>query len=526
MAMTDGENIAISERMKKVFQGFQKLGIETKQDDVPVVAILGSGGSLRAMISLLGILVELSDQGFLDTITYICGTSGSTWCMSSLYNCNTWSTCMSEMEHNICERLSKTEWNWKKSWEKIKKTWQEDVKSLTAVWAYVVICMMTKETNEYKLSDHRSACENGTNPYPVYSAVEKSNLDRKMHHEPGTWFEFTPHNAGFPAYNCFVSTDLLGSQFKEGKLLKTTPERDLCFLQGLWGSAIASKEAIWGILKGHIGEILSKGECRTAGTDEQPDLPCAKCRGCKSLKTLLSEEQQSMDYKVKEQLLLTLTQILDENMSMESEGAFNMEQNSDSETCEIWKVIHQSLVHLAKWEWGTTHNFVYNPNNSGSDSTHISNQEYLYLIDAGLEINSAYPLMLPPHRKVDLILSFDFSEGDPFMTLKRAAEYCEKNKIPFPTINIEKLDDEERSPSKTCYVFEENEKDVPVVMHFPLFNIKNCGDKVHEWREKYATFKLSYTTTEVEELLQAAKQNVKLSKNVILEKLQQVKKDG
>lgn len=36
------------------------------------------------------------------------------------------------------------------------------------------------------------------------------------------------------------------------------------------------------------------------------------------------------------------------------------------------------------------------------------------LIDAGLAINSAYPLVLRAQRRTDLIISFDFSAGDPF----------------------------------------------------------------------------------------------------------------
>lgn len=35
-------------------------------------------------------------------------------------------------------------------------------------------------------------------------------------------------------------------------------------------------------------------------------------------------------------------------------------------------------------------------------------------MDAGFAINSPYPLVLPPARDADLIISFDFSSGDPF----------------------------------------------------------------------------------------------------------------
>jgi phospholipase A2 len=44
----------------------------------------------------------------------------------------------------------------------------------------------------------------------------------------------------------------------------------------------------------------------------------------------------------------------------------------------------------------------------------MCSRKLLHLVDAGLAINSPYPLLLPPAWEVQLILSFDFSDGDPF----------------------------------------------------------------------------------------------------------------
>lgn len=38
----------------------------------------------------------------------------------------------------------------------------------------------------------------------------------------------------------------------------------------------------------------------------------------------------------------------------------------------------------------------------------------MHLIDAGLYVNSPYPSVLGKARDIDLIISFDFSSGDPF----------------------------------------------------------------------------------------------------------------
>lgn len=44
----------------------------------------------------------------------------------------------------------------------------------------------------------------------------------------------------------------------------------------------------------------------------------------------------------------------------------------------------------------------------------FSSEETISLIDAGAAIISAYPLILHPERDMKLILSFDFSNRDPF----------------------------------------------------------------------------------------------------------------
>lgn len=45
----------------------------------PVIAVLGSGGGLRAYIACLGVLSEMKELGLLDAVTYLAGISGSTW---------------------------------------------------------------------------------------------------------------------------------------------------------------------------------------------------------------------------------------------------------------------------------------------------------------------------------------------------------------------------------------------------------------------------------------------------------------
>ena len=46
---------------------------------MPNVAILGSGGGFRAMVSLSGVFCALKDMGVLDCAMYTAGLSGSAW---------------------------------------------------------------------------------------------------------------------------------------------------------------------------------------------------------------------------------------------------------------------------------------------------------------------------------------------------------------------------------------------------------------------------------------------------------------
>ena len=57
---------------------------------MPNVAILGSGGGFRAMVSLSGVFCALKDMGVMDCTMYAAGLSGSAWYLSTLYSHPDW----------------------------------------------------------------------------------------------------------------------------------------------------------------------------------------------------------------------------------------------------------------------------------------------------------------------------------------------------------------------------------------------------------------------------------------------------
>ncbi|KAK2843738.1 hypothetical protein Q7C36_011953 [Tachysurus vachellii] len=93
----------------------------------------------------------------------------------------------------------------------------------------------------------------------------------------------------------------------------------------------------------------------------------------------------------------------------------------------------------------------------------------LDLVDAGFEFNSAFPPVLRPHRNVNVVLSLSFSwDEDHLNILKKTQQYCAVQELPFPNIDFSKFDGE---PPKEVYVFEDENPDAPIVVHFPLVNI-------------------------------------------------------
>lgn len=79
------------ERRKKFTKfGLAKyLGIKPEdihEDDIPNIAITGSGGGLRAMVASAGSFLRAKETGLLDITTYMAGVSGSCWLMSVFYS--------------------------------------------------------------------------------------------------------------------------------------------------------------------------------------------------------------------------------------------------------------------------------------------------------------------------------------------------------------------------------------------------------------------------------------------------------
>ncbi|XP_036421436.1 cytosolic phospholipase A2 gamma-like [Colossoma macropomum] len=484
-SLNEAERQHVIRRRKTVLQCLQKHNIHCSLDEVPNIAVLGSGGGLRAMVALLGSLSELKDQELLDCIMYLSGVSGSTWCMTSLYKEADWSTKLDTVKNNIVQRLANGKVNWLDKYYKLKKYLEHDNFSLTDVWAVLLVSYLVKEIDENTLTKQRGKCTN--DPYPIYTVIDKQ---RKQSNScfSDVWFEITPDESGYSLSGAFVDSSCLGSQFENGKKITDQPEMDMLYLQGLCGSAIADLEEDLKIIFQEIIHFFFPTNTQERNASQALDVQ----KGRQVLPTLvelnlcvLRQEDPTVKLKAMDDLL------------------------RDTAEC---------ITKLLTWTWGTTYNFLYNMKVEEVDPSvlHSKTREYE---DSGVLLNSPYFSVLRKERDIDLIISLDFSTGDPFQTVEDAAKMCEELHIPFPKVT--NIDDATREAPQDFYVFE-GSGEAPTVIHIPLFNVVNCNGDIKEWEERYSWRKREYSLDDSTGLMEKAYSNITNNKGNLIKEIKHV----
>uniref|UniRef100_A0A8C7K3F1 Cytosolic phospholipase A2 zeta n=1 Tax=Oncorhynchus kisutch TaxID=8019 RepID=A0A8C7K3F1_ONCKI len=392
-SINDEEIKYVKERKTLIKKWLKGQGIDCELEDVPNIAFLGSGGGERAAVGMLGSLHQLGQDNLLGSLLYMCGVSGTTWCMSSLYSDPDWSLnkrCdeVIKMLKGPTVDLSKTV-----EWLKSRKALNQEF-NLTDFWGAFTASYFMKEVSGV-ISDH----------FPTLLSV-------------GVWFEMTPHESGFSGLGAFVSTSFLGSQFEGGTLTEKRKEMDMVLLQG--GARTDTHRST--CTQPHTHANIPPHTHTHTHTNTHNFVPSVD---------IIVFFQNSYRLLIAVCLLLL-----------------------------GWWILQNISPLVQTWEWGTTSNFLFKV------------QGTIHLVDAALKINSPYPSVLRTSRKVDLIISLDFSEEDPFETVFSAKQYADELKLPFPPVK-ESVREEKDHP-QDCYVFEGRHPEEPTVMHMPLFNLQNC----------------------------------------------------
>ncbi|XP_029509542.1 cytosolic phospholipase A2 zeta-like isoform X2 [Oncorhynchus nerka] len=567
-SINDEEIKYVTVRKTLIKKWLNSLDIYCELEDVPNIALLGSGGGERAAVGMLGSLHQLEQDNLLGSLLYMCGVSGTTWCMSSLYSDPDWS--LNKRCDEVIKKLKGPKVNLSKAveWLKLTKGQNQDF-NLTDFWGAFTASYFMKEMNTRCLSEE--AHRNSTNPYPIYSAIELEL--KKLDCTKAVWFEMTPHESGFSGLGAFVPTSCLRSRFEGGTLIEKRKEMDMVLLQGICGSAIADWQRdiaevlqwIWDLLRGYESMMLKENMNMVERSGKVKVCECVPSRVVRCVSELIKYAEDPDPLKTRE-VITTLGQLLEGHVSSKGEMLWNMDPESWKRTslverkkfietvslelilspdswakdwkdkrcncngqtvnwsitnCWIfdgWWILENISPLVNTWEWGTTSNFLFKVQDARVPES-MQLKEKIHLVDAALKINSPYPSVLRTSRKVDLIISLDFSKDNPFETVFSAKQYADELKLPFPPVN----DDirKEKDHPKGCYVFEGRHPEEPTVMHMPLFNLQNCQDEdeIKKESEKYKTFQLHYGAPEIDHLLEKAQANMRNNRDRILEQI-------
>uniref|UniRef100_A0A672SPS4 Cytosolic phospholipase A2 gamma-like n=1 Tax=Sinocyclocheilus grahami TaxID=75366 RepID=A0A672SPS4_SINGR len=359
--------------------------------------------------------------------------------------------------------------------------------------------------------------QHSEDPFPIYTAIDKQ-------YKQNSWFEISPHEAGYSLTGAFVGTSSFGSQFDKGSKKKPQDEMDMLYLQGNKLCHIRTFCSVFMFVQCVFSSKDPKAPPAEKGYQVLMDLVDM------NLAVLNGKDPSALDQSIRKTLnelgggkkLIFSTEKLDLTdklatklyMKQYTEDVCN---NLSNPLCicftDVWI---KTCICMAEWLWGRKYGFLHNMNDKTVPSTLLKSKKRDYE-DAGLLLNSPYFSVLREERDIDLIISLDFSEGDPFMTVRRAADMCKKQNIPFPEVNIPS---EDVKKPKDFYVFKG--QNAPTVIHIPLFNVVNCGDNIKAWWNKYGTVQGSYSAEKITDLMEVAGKNISNNREKLKEQIQAV----
>ncbi|KFP17188.1 Cytosolic phospholipase A2 epsilon, partial [Egretta garzetta] len=442
MAFLSRRKRYVASALKNVFHLQQDL----QEHEVPVVAIITTGGGLKSMTGLYGSLMGLKKLNLLDCVTYISGLSGTTWTMANLYRDAYWS--QKDLDSHIgeaqkqatkckmgCFSMDRMKYYNKQLCQRKEEGYRT---SFIDLWGLMIEYLLNDGKDPHKLSDQQEALCDGQNPLPIYVSV--SVRDKYSTNDFKEWVEFTPYEVGLLKYGVFVRTEHFGSEFFMGRLLKKLPESRICYLQGMWSSIFSvNLLQIWGL--SHSSEDFWKRwtQDRIEDVDEDPVLPTRP------------HELRTRMYTPPGPLSNALRGALTDRFSVAQHHNFLKGYQ-----------LHNNYMeneHFCQWKDTVLDS---RPNQL------MQNPDQLGMIDAGFFINTSSAPLLRPQRKVDVIIYLSYTTGSHTLSLDKAYKYYSEQKIPFPKIS---LTDEDKKNLKECYVFHDSDlPGCPIVIFLPLVN--------------------------------------------------------
>ncbi|XP_044291655.1 cytosolic phospholipase A2 epsilon-like [Varanus komodoensis] len=443
------EQILMKKR-KKITASALKRVLAFKDDlqdhEVPVVAVMATGGGARAFTALHGHLFGLQNLGILDCITYISGSSGSTWALSNLYSHDDWSQQdLSGAIAEACRNMTRCKWdflsveNLKEYSRALEQRRKEGYKTcITDLWGLFIDKALGNGKGSGTLSDQKRALSHGQNPLPIYMVL--NTRDKYSLPEFKEWMEFTPFEVGLLKYGAYVGSEHFGSKFFMGRLMKKVPESQICFMKGMWSNVFSynlldfwraldtSEESFWQRYTQDRIKDIERPPQLPGSHELNTHLVIPACKPAKALREVITQR-------------LTTSEFNNFLNGLQLNNGY-----LDNKNFYMWKDTMLDTL----------------PNQLTTAS------EYLSLADTALYIDSSYPPLMRPERRVNVILHLNYSSGSQTATLDEASRYFSKQGIPFPRVDMGDVKDKDL---KECYVFEDpSNLEAPIVVFFPLIN--------------------------------------------------------
>nr|XP_054540895.1 cytosolic phospholipase A2 beta-like isoform X1 [Pan troglodytes]XP_054540897.1 cytosolic phospholipase A2 beta-like isoform X1 [Pan troglodytes]XP_054540900.1 cytosolic phospholipase A2 beta-like isoform X1 [Pan troglodytes] len=418
-----------------------QLDRDLQEDEIPVVAIMATGGGIRAMTSLYGQLAGLKELGLLDCVSCITRASGSTWALAfpralaNLYEDPEWS----QKDLAGPTELLKTQVTKNKlgvlAPSQLQRYRQELAERarlgypscFTNLWALINEALLHDEPHDHKLSDQREALSHDQNPLPIYCALNTKGQSLTTL-EFGEWCEFSPYEVGFPKYGAFIP-----SEFFMGQLMKRLPESRICFLEGIWSNLYAANLQDSLYWASEPSQFWDRWVRNQANLDKE-QVPLLKIEVPPSTAGRIAEFFTD---------LLTWRPLAQATHNFLRGLHFHKD--------------YFQHPHFSTWKATTL---------DGLPNQLTPSEPHLCLLDVGYLLNTSCLPLLQPTRDVDLILSLDYNLHGAFQQLQLLGRFCQEQGIPFPPISPSP---EEQLQPRECHTFSDPTcPGAPAVLHFPL----------------------------------------------------------
>lgn len=263
------------------------LGVDEKDidpEDVPTIAVCGSGGGLRALVAGTGSLLAAEKDGLLDCVTYTAGVSGSCWLQAIHYSTIGRCSMQRVLDHikgrtgthiayppvalQTLVSAPTDRYLLRGIVEKLKGDGGADF-GLVDIYGLLLTARLLVpvgdlevDDRDLKLSNQQDYIRYGQNPMPIYTAVrheipEAIDSDK----EPATpaegaelrekkeawfqWFEMTPYELFCEEFSAGIPTWAIGRKFEKGTNVLPEegayhPEYQMSLLMGVFGSAFCA----------------------------------------------------------------------------------------------------------------------------------------------------------------------------------------------------------------------------------------------------------------------------------------------